>query len=195
MELTTVAKLEEMYTELCRGKDGQYSGSAGMWPYLPVLRALVGQTKAQQVIELGVRSGGSTTSFLLALMETGGQLWSCDLDILWPPIYKLQPSLHQDHPQLWTFVQGDTTELALEGSPPTSCDVLLVDAAFEKRYLDLIHYGLRVRAGGFILVHDTNREDEVREQVERYLALAWPAVHCRKSYLTGNKGLVVIGVL
>lgn len=196
MELTTVTaeKLAAMYDERCRGKDGQYHENAGMWPYLPVLRSLVLQTRAQQVIELGVHAGGSTSAFLLALMETGGKLWSCDIMPPQSPINRLELRLSQDHPQLWTFVRGDTTELALEGLPPTSCDVLLVDAAFENRYMDLVHYGLRVRPGGFILIHDSNRNEEVREQVERWLALAWPADRCRETYLADNHGLAVIGV-
>jgi len=188
-------KLRQLYVKRCRGDEGCKNG---MWPFLPLLRAFVLDTRARQVIELGVGSGASTVAFLVGLAETGGWLWSCDINMPEPPISEFDflqlptTKLEIVRPK-WEFAQGDSIELANRGEPPDICDLLLVDGAFENRYEDLVHYAPRVRNGGCILVHDTNHE-LVEPQVTRYLNLIQS---CRNTHvrLPDNKGMVLIHVL
>lgn len=96
------------------------------------------------VIELGVRSGVSSVAFLYADAE----LWSCDISP--------QPFVYEG----WTFVQGDDMSVETMMALPERCDVLFIDTShgYQHTVAELAVYGPRVRAGGVILLHDTELE-------------------------------------
>ncbi len=71
--------------------------------HLPRMVELVKALDAQHVLELGTRTGVSTTAWLYALRSTGGRLTSVDLDAK-PPIGEF------DH---WTYIQGDDCDPAI----------------------------------------------------------------------------------
>lgn len=186
----------QLMTAMDLDDEGEFSpkqNKIGIWPFYTLLRGQVLANKARQVIELGVNSGGSTTAFLLGLIETGGRLWSCDTRQPMPPISFLEADIFKASPDLWTFEQGDTKELAKESRlVPSSCDILLVDAALENRFDDLVYYAPRVRPGGVIMIHDTNLAS-VRAAVEAYFKLGnRPA--SRIMYHPDNKGMALIQV-
>lgn len=102
------------------------------------------------VIELGVRSGNSTSALLSAVTETAGTLWSCDIE---------KPDVPADWWQdpLWWFVQADDLSAKALRILPPKCDVLFVDAdhSFEHVLAELNAYMPRVKPGGVALFHDT----------------------------------------
>jgi cephalosporin hydroxylase len=156
-------------------------------------------TEAQTVIELGVRGGCSTVAWLHAMEQTGGHLWSVDID-------PAPPELVSDR---WTFTQGDDLDPAVLAVQPQRADLLFIDTshAFRQTLLELTLYGKRVRPGGLILCHDTELEwpfadfpelhalnpeqYPVRLAIEQYCAVA------RTSWreVAGCFGLGVIDVL
>lgn len=152
--------IDELFKEQCLGPHGKYFQKSAMCSHLPFLKWLTIYLEAQNIIELGVHSGQSTSAFLSGLKITGGKLWSVDQEY---PLQPIAQCLNQDN---WDFVKGDTAE-AMRYAPSDS-DILLVDAAFQNRYNDLEMYYRLVRPKGCILVHDTERE-EVMEQVLRFL--------------------------
>lgn len=121
-----------------------------MSAHMQRLRDEVVRTNAQQVIELGVRSGVSTVALLTGLDETGGSLWSCDVGNIRVDDYV------RKHPR-WTFVPGDDCSDEVVAQAPPSCDVLFIDTSHTrphtKRELDL--YAPKVKPGGVIICHDT----------------------------------------
>jgi len=141
--------------------NGVYPEQA-MREHLPYLRDTVVRLNAQTVIELGVHTGQSTVAFLTGLVETGGRLWSCDVAWPKPPV----DTLFETFPDTATFVLGDSQSVSQYA--PSSVDLLLVDAALENRFQDLMTYGHLVKPGGVILVHDTERV-EVRQAIAAYL--------------------------
>ncbi len=102
------------------------------------------------IIELGVRSGQSTSAFLAGIAGNGGELWSCDID---------QPSV-PDHwhglPQ-WHLLVADDLGAEAQAWLPAQCDVLFVDTSHtvEQTRRELETYVPRVKPGGVVLMHDT----------------------------------------
>lgn len=103
------------------------------------------------VIEMGVRTGNSTSALLSAVTRQGnGGLWSADLDE--PKV----PAWWHDIPA-WHFMQGDSASAeVLEWMPPQA-DVVFTDTShtFNQQLAELRAYVPRVRPGGTVLVHDT----------------------------------------
>jgi predicted O-methyltransferase YrrM len=131
--------------------------------HLPTLYELVLELNAQQVIELGVRWGDSTSAFLAALEQTGGKLWSCDIVEPLAPIASFWGRCPH-----WTFVLGDDQDLADEA--PDGVDILFIDTSHEYEHTlwEMEHYGSKVRSGGRIVLHDTMIEAVV-ESIEMFL--------------------------
>jgi predicted O-methyltransferase YrrM len=104
------------------------------------------------VIELGVRSGNSTAALLSACEETGGRLWSADIN---PPTV---PSEFFAGP--WELAMGDSVSPAVLDWMPEQCDVLFVDTSHtvEQTLAELNAYMPRVKPGGIALFHDTQWE-------------------------------------
>lgn len=116
--------------------------------HLPFLYDTVRSYKSPVVVELGTRSGESTSAFLAALETTGGLLYSVDLD---------HPQVPMDwfaNPQ-WTFCQGN--DLDLQAVLPDEINVLFIDTSHtvEQTLAELRAFEPRVAPGGVVLCHDT----------------------------------------
>lgn len=163
--------LEDLYQERCKGRNGKWPDQAAMAEHLPFLRDLVEKTDAQQVIEVGVHTGQSTIAFLVGLQKTGGKLWSCDVEGPKEPIKSLEWMWAAGNLDLaWTFFQGDSSAKETIYQSPVGAEIAFIDGAFENRLTDLMIYGSFIEPGGFVLVHDTQRND-VREAVLTFLYL------------------------
>lgn len=119
--------------------------------HVPMLRDLVVETSARQVIELGVRSGVSTVALLAGLEQTDGRLWSCDI------------AGHTAPPECeasgrWTFHHGDDRLEQTLAAAPGSCDLLFIDTSHEYAHTqqELWTWGMRVRQGGVVVMHDAD---------------------------------------
>jgi predicted O-methyltransferase YrrM len=119
-----------------------------MWEYMEFLRDLASQSQA--ILEIGVRGGVSTACFLSGLEANGGHLWSIDRDASCVDLYPQNPN--------WTFIHADSRELrdVNEWLPRYALDVLFIDGGhdFKTVWADLENYAPRVKADGWILMHD-----------------------------------------
>ena len=115
--------------------------------HLPQLREEA--AGAKRIIELGVRSGNSTTAFLAAVEESGGHLWSVDI---------VQPRVPWWGHSQWTVLVGD--DLDLEEFLPGDVDVLFIDTShhYVQTQAELELYVPKVRKGGVVLLHDVELE-------------------------------------
>jgi predicted O-methyltransferase YrrM len=114
--------------------------------HLPKMVELVRTLNAQHVIELGTRTGVSTTAWLYGLRDTGGRLTSVDIDER-PPIGDFDG---------WTFIQGDDTDPAVVSSLDVA-DIVFIDTShlYDHTVQELAIYRWLVRPGGVICLHDT----------------------------------------
>lgn len=127
--------------------------SCDMRHHLPYLRSVA----KGNILEIGVRSGASTSAFLVGLEGTGtGRLWSVDIN---PECGKL----FAGHLQ-WTFIDTDSKNwdvvksvMSPRGLP---LDVLFIDGdhEYEGVRADLSNY-VWLRPGGLILMHDVAEAD------------------------------------
>jgi len=127
-----------------------YQTAASKWSdivdHLPRLREEACRPNVT-VIELGVRGGNSTAAFLDAAELHDGHVWSVDID----------PCGGEHH--RWTFIQGDDMDPEIIAQLP-DCDVLFVDTSHYFRHTldELEAYVPKVKAGGVVLLHDTELE-------------------------------------
>lgn len=123
------------------------STPSDIWLHLPRFVELVVRSKATKVLELGTRTGVSTIAWLHALEQTGGHLWSVDIDT--------QPAIGQ-HPH-WTFIQGDDMNPAVQAQLPEPFDIVFLDTSHHYQHTkdELDRYQHMVRRGGIIVCHDT----------------------------------------
>lgn len=109
------------------------------------------EAKRKTVIELGVRSGNSTSAFLAAAKE----VWSVDINV---------PRVPEEWLDLryWNFLQSDDLSDECAAWLPAETDVLFIDSdhTYEHALAELEKYGPRVRPGGVILLHDTQYEKQ-----------------------------------
>jgi cephalosporin hydroxylase len=131
--------LEHEYMRLCQTRSDIYL-------HLPRMVALAEELDATRVLELGTRTGVSTTAWLFAL-EGKGQLVSVDLDA--------KPAIG-DFPH-WTFVQGDDTDPEIQAILPRGNDIVFIDTShvYEHTLTELETYREFVRPGGRMVLHDT----------------------------------------
>lgn len=156
--------------------------------HLPRLRDLVVDTDAQVVVELGVRTGRSTTALLAGVEQTGGLVWSCDVvDVL-----AGLPDEVARHPQ-WEFVRGD--DLAMAAHAPRPICVLFIDTSheYEHTVAELRAYGPLVRSGGVIALHDTDETTwpACAQAVRHWFELLAPS-KARLEFHPGDNGLTII---
>ena len=148
-----------------------------------------------KVIELGVRSGDSTSAFLAAAELFAGEVWS--VDISEPRV----PEAWRDLP-FWYLTVGDDLEVA--DQLPDDVDVLFIDTShtFEQTKAELELYAPKVRPGGVIVLHDTELKHPdaspasdpafpVAEAVREFSGASGLNVE----WVTGCYGLAVITVL
>ena len=123
-----------------------FNGWSDINGHLPYFVELIESNGFTTVIELGVRSGVSSSAFLYGLSKTGGHLWSVDIDP--------QPYTADD----WTFIQGD--DLEVSDLLPTEADIVFVDTShtFEQTCAEIDLY--LPRAKHYMLFHDTDAGPE-----------------------------------
>lgn len=104
-----------------------------------------------KVIELGVRSGDSTSAFLAAAEAQGGEVWS--VDVSEPRV----PEWWRELP-FWYVTVGD--DLTVSDQLPDEVDILFIDTShtYEQTKAELELYWPKVKPGGFIVLHDTELE-------------------------------------
>ena len=120
--------------------------------HLPRFVAMVLDTNAQHVIELGTRTGVSTVAWLHGLEQTGGHLTSVDIDPA--------PAIGE-HAQ-WTFIQGDDCDPAVFGTLRPA-DIVFIDTShlYDHTLKELHLYRWLVKPGGFLVLHDTMLEHPI----------------------------------
>jgi cephalosporin hydroxylase len=123
--------------------------------YLPFLYEQARSREGVRVLELGSRRGNSTLAFLAAAEESGGHVWSCDIDPVDRDPAGMLP--WRQVPQ-WTFTCGDDMDPAVQARLPAGADVFFLDTSheYEHTLAELRAYMPRVVPGGVALFHDTN---------------------------------------
>ena len=148
-----------------------------------------------KVIELGVRSGDSTSAFLAAAQAHDGEVWS--VDISEPRV----PEFWRELP-FWYLTVGD--DLEVSDRLPDQVDVVFIDTShtFEQTKAELELYVGKVKPGGVIVLHDTELE---RPDASPASDPPFPVAQAVREFseglglnvewLTGCYGLAIITVL
>lgn len=123
--------------------------------YLPFLYETARACDKVRVLELGARRGNSTLAFLAGAAESGGHVWSCDIDDVRRFADGIGPFGTLPG---WTFVHGDDMDPAVQARLPEQVDVWFLDTSheYEHTLAELRAYMPRVAPGGVALFHDTN---------------------------------------
>ena len=123
--------------------------------------------KEKVVVELGVRWGTSTVALLAAVNDSGGHLYSVDINDC-PGVRKLYGAESN-----WTFIKGDDMEVVKGWSNPI--DHLFIDTShkFDHTIKELKEWGKWVKSGGIITLHDLygldGEKSEVWEAIEQHM--------------------------
>jgi predicted O-methyltransferase YrrM len=139
----------------------EYHGRLDAWSdvqyCMPRMLAAGARYPQVRVLELGVRSGNSTSAFLLAAERRGGHVWS--VDTMMPEVPE-----HWAGSGLWTFICGDDLAVVL---PEGGFDVVFIDTShsYAHTLAELRRFVPLVNAGGTVLLHDTLLEHVDGEQV------------------------------
>jgi len=133
-----------------REYDARSVGPSDIFAHLPRLHA-ESSRPGVTVIELGVRSGNSTSAFLLAAEQQGGHVWSVDIHAPNVPYW--------GHPR-WTPIVGDDLDLGIMDELPDEADVVFIDTthAYWQTLCELRRYWPLVKPGGVVLLHDVELE-------------------------------------
>jgi len=120
---------------------------------MPFLRQTAQDYHEPVIIELGTRTGQSTSAFLAAIETYGGELWSVDID-------EAQVPSHWRGLPYWHFLRADDLHPAAQAWLPQRCDILFIDTSHEYGHTlaELRIYAPRVLPGGVVLCHDTQFE-------------------------------------
>lgn len=125
--------LEKIYTE-----------SGDMKPYIYILYGIAKATSGD-ILEIGVKKGQSTKTFLAALQGTSRKLVSIDLG---------QPKAWISDPR-WEFIQGDSKKVWSKVAGRTFSIVMIDgDHSHEGVCADWNNYTPLCEPGGFIVLHD-----------------------------------------
>lgn len=152
------------------------------------LQTLYEMTKAMNselVIELGVQTGQSSAAFLAGLEETGGKLWSCDLNPVGRKILKGKVP--------WEFVRGN--DIKLRNVAPKEADIIFIDTSHEymHTYYEILYYHPHLKENGIFILHDTFNLDclGVFAAIVRYISQQLGDMHFY-NYNYGS-GLGIVG--
>lgn len=123
---------------------------------IPVFWGIVRGFVNPMVGEIGMRNGVSTMALCLAARDTGGRVWSIDIDEC---IEGRRNVLHAGLADVHTFIHGDSAACEF----PQDLDVLFIDGehSYAALTLDFQMHAPRVKEGGVILFHDTTSCPEV----------------------------------
>ena len=123
--------------------------------YLPFLYEQARTRPGCRVLELGARRGNSTLAFLAGATESGGHVWSCDIDDvrLFPD--GIGPFAASPR---WSFTCGSDMDPDVQALLPAEVDIWFLDTSHEYDHTlaELRAYMPRVAPGGVALFHDTN---------------------------------------
>jgi predicted O-methyltransferase YrrM len=135
------------------------------------------------VLELGVRTGTSTTALLAGVEAHGGHVWSVD-------VVPACEKVFAGHPQ-WTFLVGDSRNPKI-GSVPEKLDLLFLDTehTYAQVSAELELWAPRVCKGGMILIHDTETFPPVKKALADFCTRhGW-----EPKFRTNGNGLGVVRV-
>jgi hypothetical protein len=135
------------------------------------------------VLELGTRSGVSTTALLAGVEAHGGRVVSVDID---PNSAKVA----EGHPH-WEFIQSDSRNPELPLRVGT-VDTLLIDSehTYEQTTAELELWAPHMKPGGTILLHDPETFPGVRRAVTDFCkARGWSA-----TFVLPCNGMAVVEV-
>lgn len=134
---------------------------ADIWEHLPTLRAYA--ERVRHITEFGVRTGNSTTGFLMGLSRFGGEMHSYEIEACryWPPHI---PGV------TWTWIQADTAKLPTIA--PT--ELLFLDSCHETDHV-MKEFRFAPLVSKYILLHDTALDwpggDRVRKARDLFLGV------------------------
>ncbi len=114
--------------------------------HLPRFVDMCLELEAKKIIELGTRSGVSTIGWLYGCELTDGHVWSVDVD--------QAPEFEHER---WTFLRGNDLSREIVRALPVDVDVVFIDTShdYQQTLAELNTYRWKVRAGGKIVLHDT----------------------------------------
>ena len=122
--------------------------------------------KDKVVVELGTRKGNSTRALLAAVNDSGGHLYSVDIDAC-PHAVKAFRGQHN-----WTFTRINDLKLVKLWSRPI--DHLFIDTShtFDQTLAELREWGEWVKTDGVISLHDiyAPKYPDVFKAVKKYLS-------------------------
>jgi len=123
-----------------------------------LLRVLAETTGAKRVVEIGTSNGYSGIWFCLALRNTGGKLYTYEIDARRANLAR-ENFKRAGVDQLVTIIEGDAHKLLPKLKDTVdSVDVVFLDADKEG-YIDYLKTILPlVRPGGLILAHNVNQQ-------------------------------------
>lgn len=119
------------------------------WQHIPTIYLLCMLKQPKIVVELGCRTGNTTTPMLYAAKQYGGHVYSIDIED-WPEIQTFKEKKHLT--DVWTFIKSD--DLTIKWDMPI--DLLYVDTShmYEHTLKELQKYEPLVKPGGMIVLHD-----------------------------------------
>jgi cephalosporin hydroxylase len=151
--------------------------SSDIQHHLPLLFSLA----RGNVVELGTRSGVSTSALLAGVEAHGGRVWSVDIDAR-------SAQVAAGHP-LWTFIQGDSRAPELPAQVGT-VNLLLIDTehTYQQAKAELALWHRAIAPGGFVVMHDPETFPGVRRAAQEFAqAHNWPL-----TFVLPNNGMAVL---
>ena len=129
--------------------DSIYQQTTDFLEHKELIFSAVLQLNAKVVVELGTDVGDSTRILASALFRTQGHLWTIDLA---PPRWNEEVMALYKH--LLTLITSDS----LTYPWTNQIDLLMIDSDHSKDHVkkELDKYGVLVKRGGFIILHDTH---------------------------------------
>ena len=123
--------------------------------YMPRLYEEAKGREKPVILELGSRRGNSTFSFLAGVAESGGHVWSCDIDDVTRIAGGIGPWAKSPD---WTFIHGDDMDPDVQAQLPLEVDIFFHDTSHEYDHTmgELRAYMPRIKPGGIALFHDTH---------------------------------------
>lgn len=128
-----------------------------------LLRLLTETTNAQRVVEVGTSTGESALWFALALKETGGHLYTHEIDEERARVARENFRSAGVDGQI-TLIEGDAHETVQRYEEPI--DIVFLDAD-KSGYPDYLEKLLPlVRPGGLVIAHNMNQPDPDPQYIE-----------------------------
>ena len=132
------------------------------------------------ILEIGVRTGISTASFLIGIEERCGHLYSIDTNPLCSQVFEGRPS--------WTFICGDSQKPeTIITQIPSRLDILFIDGdhSYEGVKNDLSNYAPLVKSGGRIILHDvvSGYDPGVRKALDEFIEATGYQLNIYKSWV------------